>query len=475
MSFLAVIQLVALFAAATLLVHAAGWESSSFAAFAAATLGVGLCALSYLLWLLLAAPVVELQVLIDLLLLGVAALLWRRRRRTETGPPAGKLADGRGAALALAVLTVAVLAAGAVALLVALRFEPHGKWDAFAIWNLRARFLFHGAGHWNDAFHPELVHNDYPLLQPLIVARGWSLVGHASTAVPRVVAFLCAGLTLGLLTVTLKRLRGIVPACLGVLAVLAFPSAASPLPLLLEQASSQYADTTLACFLLASFCCLAGSLAGRAQPPLSLALAGAFAGLTAWTKNEGKLLALVLPVVLILVTARRRGRDAALGRISELLCGLLPLAVLLWIVNAAFVRSPEGFFVQPFPAMVDKVLDLGRHRQIVTIVFSFLTRSEHLPVLFLLALYAGAAGLTARRGEREAAAILAATLAAVVAGYYVIYLISPYALEWHLRFSIDRLFVQLWPSFVLLLFLAARSPDEVAHSVAPSPSGAPER
>src|SRR5207237_5909321 len=29
---------------------------------------------------------------------------------------------------------------------------PHGAWDAWAIWNLRARFLFLGGVHWRDAF-----------------------------------------------------------------------------------------------------------------------------------------------------------------------------------------------------------------------------------------------------------------------------------------------------------------------------------
>jgi hypothetical protein len=52
----------------------------------------------------------------------------------------------------------------------------------------------------------------------------------------------------------------------------------------------------------------------------------------------------------------------------------------------------------------------------------------------------------------------------ILAGYFFIYLITPYDLRWHLRFSLNRLFLQLWPSAVFLFFLAAPIPTTPANS-----------
>ncbi len=51
--------------------------------------------------------------------------------------------------------------------------NPHGNWDAWAIWNMHARFLYRGGASWRVLFSPELAysHPDYPLLLPELVAR----------------------------------------------------------------------------------------------------------------------------------------------------------------------------------------------------------------------------------------------------------------------------------------------------------------
>ena len=61
-------------------------------------------------------------------------------------------------------------------------------------------------------------------------------------------------------------------------------------------------------------------------------------------------------------------------------------------------------------------------------------------------------------GTRASAIAVGLTLA----GYFVIYLITPYDLYWHLRFSLNRLFLQLWPSVIFLFFLAFAPPQKRA-------------
>ena len=45
-------------------------------------------------------------------------------------------------------------------------------------------------------------------------------------------------------------------------------------------------------------------------------------------------------------------------------------------------------------------------------------------------------------------------LGLTLAGHFVVYLITPYDIYWHLRFSLSRLFLQLWPSAIFLFLLA---------------------
>jgi hypothetical protein len=51
-------------------------------------------------------------------------------------------------------------------------------------------------------------------------------------------------------------------------------------------------------------------------------------------------------------------------------------------------------------------------------------------------------------------------------GYFAIYLITPYDIYWHLRFSLTRLFMQLWPSALFLFFRMVRlDPEQVAEEL----------
>ncbi|HYA98054.1 MAG TPA: hypothetical protein VEH49_08165, partial [Methylomirabilota bacterium] len=57
-------------------------------------------------------------------------------------------------------------------------------------------------------------------------------------------------------------------------------------------------------------------------------------------------------------------------------------------------------------------------------------------------------------------------LVLTLAGYFAVYLITPLDLNWHLRFSLGRLFLQVWPSALFLFFVGARigSPSTVSQA-----------
>ena len=140
--------------------------------------------------------------------------------------------------------------------------NPQGGWDAFSIWNLRARFLLHTAT-WKFAVTPFPVgtHMEYPLLLSSVVARGWTYAGSPSPTMPIATAFVFAvGLVL-LLVSTLALARGTSAGLLAGVVLLASPA-------FMTQAPSEYADVPLAFFFLAA---LALIVQGGAHVALAVA------------------------------------------------------------------------------------------------------------------------------------------------------------------------------------------------------------
>ena len=336
---------------------------------------------------------------------------------------------------------------------------PHGDgWDAFAIWNLHARFLFRGGLHWRDGFTALLPwsHPDYPLLLPAAIAHFWSYLGRDSPAVPAAIGFLFTFSTVGLLFSALSMLRGRTPALLGATALLATPS-------FIEQGTAQYADIPLSFFFLASIALICLHDRPTESDPSQgfsgfLVLAVLAAACSAWTKNEGLLfLCAIVPASVI---TRMRNRVSPQNwttrarSIAPLLIAIAPALVLIAYFKD-FVAPPGDLFSDP-TTMLRKLITPARYWAVVQWYgkeFFRFGRWLLIPgTLLLIGFYFAAEkkhDAQSQTGIRTSFLALILTLA----GYFVIYLITPYDIYWHLRFSLTRLFLQLWPSAIFLLFL----------------------
>ena len=352
--------------------------------------------------------------------------------------------------------------------------HPHGDgWDAFAIWNLHARFLFRGGSHWRDGFSALIPwsHPDYPLLIPAAIARSWTYLGHEDQRVPGALGLLFAFSTVALLISSLQLLRG---SAAGLLAGLTLLST----PFFIEQGTAQYADVPLSLYLLAALALLA--FHDRAEndrpetdrPPASggqrqrfglLVLSGLAASFAAWTKNEGLLFVLAIVSVRLLSALRGKGRWRPL---LVLTISLAPaMLLLIWFKHS--IAPPSELFSDQ--SALHKLAMPARYW--ITLKWygkDFLRFGEwaFVPGTLLLVGLCFAASANARNNNHEEredrSSVLVLPL--ILAGYFFIYLITPYDLRWHLRFSLNRLFLQLWPSAVFLFFLAAPIPTTPANS-----------
>jgi hypothetical protein len=419
--------------------------------------GLGIFSVVYFLSVLLGVThLIAADVSVFGLLLVSALLLRTRASMTVTEPSHDQPAWLR---RVLTVTFVIALCSALYAAVMRTLAYPHGDgWDAFSIWNLHARFLFRGSPHWRDGFTVLLPwsHPDYPLLLPAAVAHFWSYLGHDSPAVPAAIGFLFTFSTVGLLFSALSMLRGRIPALLGATALLATPA-------FIEQGTAQYADVPLSFFVLASIAliCLHDQAVqdDRSQACLGLlVLAGVAAACAAWTKNEG-LLFLCAIVVASLITRMRNAVSlqnwiARTRPIAPLLIAIAP-ALLLIAYFKHFVAPPGDLFSDPATTL-RKLINPSRYWAVIQwYVKGFFRFGRWLLIpgsLLLIGFYL-AAGKDEHAQPTTGIRTSILALVLTLAGYFAVYLITPYDIYWHLRFSLTRLFLQLWPSAIFLLFL----------------------
>ena len=424
-------------------------------------LGLGISSCSALVWRMWFWSMPWSFVFVDAVLLAGSVWLWRRRGRSQrrelaTEPPSDPPVRAAAVDYALAVILGLAIVAASVAMVQTCLRHPHGYDDAWAFWNVKAKFLFYGQQRWADMFSPPLYHVDYPLLLPLNIARLWCYQGSQSTQVPQVLAMLWPLLIVAVLVATMAVCQGVRSACLAGLVLLATRH-------LLTYSSWQYADAPLSLFMLTALGLTSLWCRWPQKGRSLLVLIGSSAGCAAWTKNEGLLFALVLFLALSSVAAMsRRPLRPVLARY---LLGLAPFLLVVLVMKLTYAGSSELFTDQTLPGLVARCTDWSRHHDIIM----WTVRSVHhlpdadrlgeVPILLpLLMLYALCAGITRSRADWQATVALGLTLLLMAAGYYTIYLIAHDNLTWHLRTSHGRLLMHLWPSAVLMIFMVLKAP-----------------
>ena len=420
-------------------------------------LGLGTWSASYsaVLFALEASPVVRSGKDAVLALAGAAVLIMRRRIVRLSGSSASPgLSRGPEAAIPVpggglprwlpsAVAVAAVLAA-AFFLEHTLRY-PDGGWDAWMIWNLRARFLARAGGGFRAAFSPELLfwaHQDYPLMLPGIVAQVFLLAGAEPIWLPALVAAGIAALDVLVLAAALRELRGPGWGSVGALVLLATPC-------FIPFAANQQSDVPEGAFLLAA--AVLAALAVETGARRALALSGLAASFACWTKNEGALYGLSLAAALLTVRwapPRQRLRGVLLFG-----AGALPVLALLGWFKLRFAHVNDLLH----GASAARLVDPSRWG---VLVIDLMRRIVYFQgwALWLIAEVAVLALVLPRLPPRPAARAVGAALALALAGTLPIYLLQPHPLAWFFRASFDRVLIQLWPSILLATILALAAP-----------------
>ena len=337
--------------------------------------------------------------------------------------------------------------------------EPHGTTDAWMIWNLRARFLFRAGPCWNDLSrftqYTAPYHPDYPMMLPLSVSRGWRAAGVESLAVPILIGLFFTFGSVLLLFSALSFLRNEVRGFLATAVLMGTP-------FFIIHGARQCADVPLAFFILATIVlfCLHDRLATRSFAPM--ALAGVTCGLAAWTKNEGLLFLACVILARFATVSLKRGWRAWLSEMPCFLAGLVPVLAIVISFKVLFAPPNDLRLGHDLIGLVTPSRYYYIAREFARQAFIFGRWQEFGPVPFnpvpLLVGCLFCFGISLRTTESEGTITSFLALILTLAGYFCVYLLTPHDLASHMKTSCDRLFLQLWPSFIFICFMALPSP-----------------
>lgn len=327
--------------------------------------------------------------------------------------------------------------------------RPHGGWDAWVTWNMRARFIFRGGDYWRDGFSYLLgwTHPDYPLLIPAVIARCWKYAGYDTIIIPILLSAIFIFATVGLLFSSVAILHNRSQAFLAGLVLLT-------VPLFVGYGASQYADMHISLFFLATIVLYFIHDKLLQNRPSFLLLAGMAAAFSAWTKNEGLLFIIAILIARSVVIVPTRGFKIYLKQMLYFTIGLLPVLIIVIYFKKQLAPFSDLLFQQSPQLFMARLLDSTRYLKIIS---AFIKE----PLQFaapVLIIYLLCTGIRIEKEEKTGIATSLIVLSLMLIGYFLLYVFSPRNLDWHLKTSLERLLLQLWPSVVFTYFNLVRAP-----------------
>jgi hypothetical protein len=420
-----------------------------------ASLGCGMSGTVYFLGLLLNSSSLAFAISECALAAAIVMLLINRTPSTKISPEMPRSPVN---APAWTFFVCAVLAAAAF--FFALDSLRYGAWDAFVMWNLRARFISTSqTSPFSALLDPVFLglHPDYPLLLPAMVSRGWQYTGGSSPLIPMALATLFTAATI------LTTVAGLQVVCTKSQSWMAGCILVGT-PFLIGLGAWQYADIIICCFMTTAIVLYAIYDLEPSHSRLPL-LAGIAAAAAACTKNEGILFLVVLVasrVVAIWLGKSPRGAGELLVFAIGAAFGVLTLT----LFKLTYSPVSDTLHWTTAHAMFATITNGTLHLDVIRGIRQNLNFGQwRLNPVPLMALHAAAAWQPSQPSAKARPSFTPAfALIGMSCGYYLVYLLSPYDVEAHVQSSLDRLLIQLWPMAIVLYSVIAAPRDSEQRS-----------
>jgi len=332
--------------------------------------------------------------------------------------------------------------------------NPHGTFDAWTIWNYRARWMFRGGDQWLYVFARVSIGDkpDYPLLLTGSIFRMWKILGKDYVAVPIVLATMFTFGSILMLFFSIAELRDKNQGYLA--AMFIFISTQ-----FFNVGSYQYADVPLAFFILSTLILV--SLQDNC-PRLSYRIAfltGLTASCAAWTKNEGLLFLVLVGLIRFIGQLGKTDGSKLMKEFFSFISGLALVVGTLIYFKLNFAPTNDLVNQDNLEKLGTYLFDTDRYLLVLTAILKkIFTFNEG--IVWLMIVYLLISGFNKSRFPDKRILSYFILMFLMLCGYFFSYLISPHDVGWHIGSSIRRLVIQLWPSWVFLFFYCVKGPGK---------------
>ena len=141
--------------------------------------------------------------------------------------------------------------------------------------------------------------------------------------------------------------------------------------------------------------------------------------------------------------------------------GVFPILAVLILFKLKIPSTNELTTGQSIDMVLGRLTDFSRYLVIGKSFIVFFYDKLAKEWLFILPIYFFLLGKTKQNANVESIKTSFLIVFFMLSGYFFIYLITPLNLAWHLKTSLWRLFLQLWPTIVFSFFMVVSTPEEL--------------
>ncbi|MBU0993164.1 MAG: glycosyltransferase family 39 protein [Proteobacteria bacterium] len=292
-------------------------------------------------------------------------------------------------------------------------------------------------------------HTDYPLLIPAAISRIWGYIGSDTLHAPMIVAFLFTFSTVGLIVSAMILIKNRNHGYVTGLILLS-------LTFFTIHGAGQVADVPFGFFVLSTMVLFFLKDKLPEKSAVFCFLAGMMAGLSAWTKNEGLLFIIIILFSHFIVTVFKQGRASYFKEIRPLFLGLSPVILIIAHFKMNLDISNDLVSKRSAESLVKLLFDPERYL-IVGKSYLYYLNKKFLAIIITFPLMLIALKLSGDKNIKVSSTISALAILLLLFGYFMIYIITPHDLAWHVKTSLSRLYLQVMPSVVFVFFMLLNS------------------
>jgi hypothetical protein len=307
-----------------------------------------------------------------------------------------------------------------------------GGYDAWAIWTNHSIFI-DSIETTQRLLSSELSwsHPDYPVVLPSLICVFNFLCGGFSAVSPMAVAFLIFLLFMLTSFFCLEPQGGFFGLSFCALLIID--------DFFMSRLSSQYADSLLGLIELTSMILFSRVLIIPKIKTENICLLGFVSSFSVLIKNEGIIFLLILVFSLIYFLRRER------HLIFYFILSLIPALSFLLVAKTVLFVPNEIIGGLDFQGVFSKLTDVHRYTTVAKYFFVTIWYKFYLGLfIFIFLLWFGS---PSRVGK-----VLLTLVVLNGVAFFLIYILTPYELNWHLETSLDRLLHQIYPSYLFICF-----------------------